>query len=893
MFKYLLLLFFVCSCSSKKQSSDRTSETTIPASASQLPEANQPEKKDPIPLVGKESQNQKHLTSPLKDKRLISLLEASVRGKIEDIKQLLKIEAVKKNINAQNESEQTAFFNAAWYGHLEIMDLLLEAGADPVLPDKDGNTPLIRAAHSGKTAAVRRLLKIEAVRQNINAQNENGATAFFKAVNQGHQEIMDLLLEAGVDPTRPDKDGYSPLRRLISWGKTEAVKKLLKIEAVRQSINFPDKDGYTLLIRATYSGKTAAVKQLLKIETVRQNINAQNESEQTAFFNAAWYGHLEIMDLLLEAGADPVLPDKDGNTPLIRAAHSGKTAAVRRLLKIEAVRQNINAQNENGATAFFKAVNQGHQEIMDLLLEAGVDPTRPDKDGYSPLRRLISWGKTEAVKKLLKIEAVRQSINFPDKDGYTLLIRATYSGKTAAVKQLLKIEAVRQNINAQNESEQTAFFNAAWYGHLEIMDLLLEAGADPVLPDKDGNTPLIRAAHSGKTAAVRRLLKIEAVRQNINAQNENGATAFFKAVNQGHQEIMDLLLEAGADPILPDKDGYTPLRRLVSWGRTKAVKKLLKIEAVKKNINAQNESKETAFFNAAWYGHLEIMDLLLEAGADPILPDKNGNTPLIRAAHSGKTAAVRRLLKIEAVRQNINAQNENGATAFFKAVNQGHQEIMDLLLEAGADPILPDKDGYTPLRRLVSWGRTKAVKKLLKIEAVKKNINAQNESKETAFFNAAWYGHLEIMDLLLEAGADPILPDKNGNTPLIRAAHSGKTAAVRRLLKIEAVRQSINAQNEWGRTAFLRANEQGHQEIMDLLLEAGASSEIPQKSGQRTERKKSLQTKGENKDSTIAEKNRHQKTPSRDTAFVEKKKLSSREDSFWKNILSNLKKLFP
>ena len=165
-------------------------------------------------------------------------------------------------------------------------------------------------------------------------------------------------------------------------------------------------------------------------------------------------------------------------------------------------------------------------------------------------------------------------------------------------------------------------------------------------------------------------------------------------------------------------------------------------------------------------------------------------------------------------------------------------EVMTLLVAAGADPLLTDESGDTLLIQMASWGRTDSVKKLLQIEAVRQNINAQGQEKRTAFFWAAWLGHIDVMDLLLEAGADPLLTDENKTTPLMQASSSGKTAAASKLLEIEAIRQNIDAQDRWGRTAFLEAKEKGHQEIMDLLLEAGASPEIPQKSGKKNRKKK-------------------------------------------------------
>jgi len=195
---------------------------------------------------------------------------------------------------------------------------------------------------------------------------------------------------------------------------------------------------------------------------------------------------------------------------------------------------------------------------------------------------------------------------------------------------------------------------------------------------------------------------------------------------------------------------------------------------------------------------------------------------LMRASYSGDIETIRRLLKIPLVRDSINEKNNRDETAFYMATEQGHEEIMDLLLTNGADPVFPDQFGYNFLMRFTKKGDIEAVRRLLRIPLVREKINEKNHLDETAFYMAAEEGHWEIMDLLLTNGADPVSPTENGKTFLMRFSYKGNIEAVRRLLEIPAVRETINAKY-FNKTALDIAKEQGHMEIVELLRAHGGT----------------------------------------------------------------------
>ncbi|KAK3615483.1 hypothetical protein LTR22_027423 [Elasticomyces elasticus] len=185
-----------------------------------------------------------------------------------------------------------------------------------------------------------------------------------------------------------------------------------------------------------------------------------------------------------------------------------------------------------------------------------------------------------------------------------------------------------------------------------------------------------------------------------------------------------------------------------------------------------------ALYNAAGNGHIEIVRLLLQRGAEAALPRVNGYTPINAAATNGHIKVVEVLLKQEGM--DIDAPSDNGGTPLYWASQKGHDEIVRMLLEPGAEAVPPRIDGVTPMSTAATSGRIKVVEVLLRQGGV--NIDAPSDEGGTPLYWAANKGHEEIVRMLLERGAEAALPRVNGHTPVSAAAVNGYIKVVEILL---------------------------------------------------------------------------------------------------------------
>jgi uncharacterized protein len=164
-------------------------------------------------------------------------------------------------------------------------------------------------------------------------------------------------------------------------------------------------------------------------------------------------------------------------------------------------------------------------------------------------------GDTAAVRRLLGQGA---SVRARDAQGRTALVAATYGNRVEAARVLI---AAGADVNAQDDIKNSAYLLAGARGYLEILRMTLNAGADLRSVNRFGGTALIPACHYGHVETVRELLKTKI---DIDHINNLGWTALLEAVILGdggpaHTEIVRLLLAAGADRTIADRDGVTPL----------------------------------------------------------------------------------------------------------------------------------------------------------------------------------------------------------------------------------------------------------------------------------------------------------------------------------------------
>jgi ankyrin repeat protein len=176
------------------------------------------------------------------------------------------------------------------------------------------------------------------------------------------------------------------------------------------------------------------------------------------------------------------------------------------------------------------------------------------------------------------------------------------------------------------------------------------------------NNNLIAAAERGDTAGVRQLLQDGA---NIDTRDERGRTAVMAATHGNRVDTVAALIEAGAD------------------------------------INIRDNRLDNPFLYAGAEGLLDILKLTIAAKADTKLTNRFGGTALIPAAERGHVAVVEELLTHTDV--DVNHINNLGWTALLEAIvlsdgGPRHQQIVQLLIDHGADVNIPDKNGVTPLQ---------------------------------------------------------------------------------------------------------------------------------------------------------------------------------------------------
>ncbi|KAF5228486.1 hypothetical protein FAUST_11033 [Fusarium austroamericanum] len=354
--------------------------------------------------------------------------------------------------------------------------------------------------------------------------------------------------------------------------------------------------------------------------------------------------------------------------------------------------------------------------------------------------------------------------------------------------------------------------------------------------DSNGRTPLWWAAERGHEAVVRLLLDWGA---DIEAANEDSQMPLLKAALRGYKDIMPLrgqmllgwvfkrgydavmwlLLNRGVVTNAADGDGQTPLLSASLTGHEAVVRLLLNRDA---SIKAADKNGRTPLWWAALKGHKDIVRLLLDWGADIEAADKNGQTPLWGASSTGHEAVMRLLLDRGA---NIEAADKDGQTSLLLAAQYGHEAVLRLLLDWGADIEAADQDGRASLLRASFIGHEAVVQLLRNCGA---DIEAADKSGRTPLWGASLTGHKAVVRLLLDWGADIEAADEDGRTPLWWAALKGHKDIVRLLLDWGA---DIEAADKNGQTPLWGASLTGHEAVVQLLLDRGANIEAADKYG--------------------------------------------------------------
>jgi ankyrin repeat protein len=373
------------------------------------------------------------------------------------------------------------------------------------------------------------------------------------------------------------------------------------------------------------------------------------------------------------------------------------------------------------------------------------------------------------------------------------LYNAAEQGDGAAVARLLAAGPdANASVPGKNASgmvvQNTALLASAANGHLEVVRLLLQGGADPSLAGS-GCTPLMTAAGNGRPEVLRLLLARGAAVDAVHP--DSNATAFHYACDRNQPECAEALARAGCDVGIKSKGGSTGGQLAGRKGHAAVVERLRALAGA-----AGSELVEAL--------EPQVRNLFLFSKGSSVPTGMHGPTcifwanitpsslQLWDAAKGGDLAAVLRLLAAGA---DPNASVAVGtgpgsrviqATALVVAAVAGRLEAARLLLEGGADPSLADGDGGTPLIAAADEGHLEVLRLLLARGAAVDALHP--DTSATAFHHACETNHPECAEALARAGCDVGIKAKCGRTGREMAGAQGHWAVVERLQALEAER---------------------------------------------------------------------------------------------------------
>ena len=720
------------------------------------------------------------------------------------------------DVNETIKYESYNVFHAALMrGDIKIVKLFLAHGADVNITDSKGRNSLFFNGLRN-TEIMNMLLEKGA---DIKCVDKDGWNLALHAAAKHDMALLKKAIEKGVDPKSVTKEGRT-LLHLASYDREILV---YLVEKLKLDVNARDNGGATPVCQIKYSDPAAfeSMKYLVKHGAFLRD----PEKRMNPLNSAATHATPEILKYMLEKGADPNLPENESaQTPLSLAICAGKIQNAKILIAAgadtEKAKEKIKPyielltvfriktaeefnfyisilgkdllKTEYGTTWLMNAIEQQNTEIVKCLIQSGCD-VNANKSGTPPLIKAVSYGKTEIVKMLIDAKAdVNISLNMYE----TPLINAARSGKIEIVKMLLdaKADVNRSPLNGT----KTPLIDSAAYP--EITKLLLEKGADQT--PKNGNESWLTAALA-KTM-FDDFMEINSKYQiDFSVEKNNTSLLFAAAENRDALKFIKFLVEEKGIPVETKKNvnnvEYSLLDYAYATRRTNLYHYL-----TEKGLKAQYGNKVNSLA-CAIYGRndTKIIEKLMDDGADLNEEDAQYGTPLQAAIHADNKELFSLLIE----------KGAKTAEAMETAIRTGKTNFVEELLKNNIQ--LPEKIDDTPILFYAIRLNNIKMFRILKDACGSFDPEMTYESN-TILTSAVASGDVEFVRIVIEAGVDVNKKAADGSTPLIRSILRCNHEMTKLLIDAGA---DVNAKDEYGQTAISYTD---NQETVKLLVDAGA-----------------------------------------------------------------------
>ena len=555
----------------------------------------------------------------------------------------------------------------ACVGALVVATVMFAQGA--------GKSDVADAAMRGDKTAVRTLIQQKA---DVNAAQVDGATALHWAIYRDDEEMVDLLIRAGANVKAANRDGATPLAMAALYGKPALIGKLLKAGADAKEVAA---NGQTALMLAARNGNPDAIKVLIEGGA---NVNARETRRgTTALMWAAEQKHPAAVKALLAGGADFKMKSGAAGLPRNYLAPRVNTQVVKeaaeRYKRAAAAgrtyEEQLKYERENGLYNGPPTIGEQLARLQQQQQQAEAAPAqKPQPQAAAPTGRGRGRGARAG-------------------GGSAATGGARGSAAGAGEDEQDDNEVVVAGLVGSGGGGLSALTFAAREGDLDSAKALLDAGADINETTEYGWTPLLTATNNRHYVLGKYLMERGA---DVNKANKGNWTPLYLATDNrnieggdypvpkpdmDHLEYIKLLLEHGADPNRPAKDNtLTRTIFTMQWFY---------------------EDGCTPFVRAAQSSDVELMQLLLDWGADPFMKTAFGDTALTAAGGIGWVEGVtyERSAKenLEAIKMlvylglGVNDANRDGRTALMGAALKGRNDVVQFLVDHGAK--LDQRDG--------------------------------------------------------------------------------------------------------------------------------------------------------------------------------------------------------
>ena len=284
------------------------------------------------------------------DRILLALTESNQKGSVASAHSILSPSTMSQDVNAQGGYHGNALQAASFKGHLKVVQLLLDQGAE------------------------------------VNAQGGDNGNALQAALDGGHQKIVQMLLDRGADIHVQGGFLGNALQAASSSGAQMAVQILLDRGA---DINVQGGYFSNALQAASYGGHQKVIQILLNGGA---EINAQGGYESNALQAASSQGHERVVQMLLNYGAATDLKDVQGRHAFHLVSAKTKVNIVK---LVASFTQDCKVVDKQGRNGLHHAASGGSTEVVEWLLKEGFCPNDADRDGWTPLHWAAKNGSVE------------------------------------------------------------------------------------------------------------------------------------------------------------------------------------------------------------------------------------------------------------------------------------------------------------------------------------------------------------------------------------------------------------------------------------------------------------------------------------------------------------------